>query len=132
MSSVYEIHCQCGEVHLRMEGEPRVRGFCHCEDCRELLNVPFHSVTVWNREQVTVISGDLVEYQHPRLNMKRAYCRNCGETLYNTNAADWRVISQLLIRKCMGGMLPDALQSRSHFFYGRRIVNVEDTLPKKE
>ncbi len=128
----YEIHCECGAVAAQLSGSPRVRGHCHCEDCRELLDVPYHSVTAWNSEQVTVTRGSesLAEYQHPSLDMKRFFCKHCGETLFNSNAMDWRIVSQHLIRKCNDGNLPEELSSESHFFYDRRIIDVDDALPK--
>ena len=134
MSASYQAQCQCSKISITMTGEPRVRGFCHCEDCRELLDVPYHSVTAWEKEQVHVDSGEdaLVCFQHPTKNMRKFFCRDCGEVLFNANAMDWRVVSQLLIRKSYGGELPEALQSQSHFFYRRRIVDVDDNLPKKD
>ena len=132
MANSYLVHCECGAVRLQLTGAPRVKGYCHCEDCRDLLDVPFHSVTAWNKDQLTIVSVDdrISEYKHPRLEMKRAYCTQCGETLYNTNAMDWRVVSQLLISKCYDNELPEELHSDSHFFYDRRIVNIDDDLPK--
>lgn len=134
MSDRYEVQCECAAVRFSLEGEPRVRGFCHCEDCRELLNVPYHSVTAWEKDQVSITQGEaqLTAYQHPTKNMQRFYCSNCGETLFNSNAMDWRIVSQLLIRKCYGGELPSPLAAKTHFFYGRRIVDIDDDLPKRE
>ncbi len=134
MSNEYRIECDCGSVKAILTGEPRVRGFCHCEDCRELLKIPYHSVTAWQKEQVTVedATDKLVAFQHPTKRMKRFYCASCGDTLFNSNAMDWRVVSQLLIRKCYGGDLPESLQSKMHFFYGRRIVDIDDSLPKRD
>ena len=134
MDKQYQIHCGCSTVKLMLTGSPRVKGYCHCEDCRDLLNVPFHSVTAWNKDQLIIESGldSLSEYQHPRLEMKRVYCSECGETLYNTNAMDWRVVSQLLISKCHDDELPEELHSESHFFYGRRIIDIDDDLPKHD
>jgi len=109
-------------------------GHCHCEDCRELLNVPFYSVTAWDKEQLVIETGQdsLVEYQHPTLDMKRYYCTECGETLFNSNAMDWRVVSQWLIRKCYAGELPEDLQPQSHFYYGRRVIDIDDDLPRHD
>jgi hypothetical protein len=45
---------------------------------------------------------------------------------------DWRIVSQYLLRKCMGNELPAELQSKSHFFYGLRVVSIADDLPKKD
>jgi hypothetical protein len=64
------------------------------------------------------------------LEMTRVFCKHCGETVYNTNAMGWRLVSQLLIRKCNDDELPDALKSTSHFYYARRIVDIDDALPK--
>jgi hypothetical protein len=133
MNNRYQVHCDCGAVELEMTGSPKVQAFCHCEDCRALLDVPFHSVTAWDAGDVRVVSGaeDLVEYKYPTLDMTRAFCKLCGETVYNTNAMGWRLVSQLLIRKCNDDLLPQELESEAHFFYDRRIIDVDDTLPKQ-
>lgn len=132
MSEKFQAHCDCGAVTIEMSGMPKVQAFCHCEDCRDLLDVPYHSVTAWDADHVTVTSGEehLVSYNHPTLDMSRVFCRNCGETVYNTNAMGWRLVSQLLIAKCNGGKLPPELQSNAHFYYDRRIVDIDDQLPK--
>lgn len=134
MSKQYKIHCECGAITATLQGTPKVKGHCHCEDCRLLLNTPFHSVTAWNKEQllITCEGPEIIEYQHPQLEMKRAYCSRCGETIFNTNARDWRVVSQHLIRKCNNGVLPGELSSDSHFFYGARVLDIDDQLPKHE
>ena len=133
MPDAYQVQCDCGSVRLKLSGEPRVRGFCHCEDCRDLLKVPYHSVTAWEIGAIRLEAGEdlVVEFQHPRKRMKRVFCRNCGETVFNTNAMDWRIVSQLLIRRSYDGVLPEELRSQSHFFYGRRIVDIDDDLPKR-
>ena len=132
MKSAYKGHCDCGSLELSITGHPIVRGYCHCVDCRELLNVPYHAVTAWNSEDVTITNGGntLTEYQHPELDMKRVFCANCGEVLFNTNSAGWRVVSQWLIAKCNGGKLPPELCSDKHFFYEQRVSDIDDELPK--
>ncbi len=134
MSNRYRVHCDCGTVTLEMDGAPRVRAFCHCEDCRALLDVPYHSVTAWDADKVRITSGveDVVEYSHPTLKMTRVFCKHCGETLFNTNAMDWRLVSQLLIRKCNDKVLPVELESNAHFYYDRRVVDIDDAIPKSE
>jgi len=134
MSDQYKVCCDCKSVEVTMAGSPNVHAFCHCEDCRDLLQVPYHSVTAWNSDAVVITKGadHVVEFQHPEKRMKRIFCRYCGEVLFNTNAMGWKLVSQLLVRKCNQGELPEALQSSAHFFYGRRIVDVEDQLPKRE
>ena len=132
MTKTYDVHCDCGAVTLEMVGTPRVHAFCHCEDCRALLDVPYHSLVAWDADQVGIASGadDAVEYKYPTLQMTRVFCRHCGETLYNTNAMGWRLVSQLLIRKCNGDELPEEFASNAHFFYDRRIVDIDDAIAK--
>ncbi len=134
MYDEYHLECDCGSVKFSLSGEPKVRGFCHCEDCRELLKIPYHSVTAWEKEQLKVEAGaeSVAVFQHPTKRMQRFYCGTCGETLFNSNAMDWRIVSQLLIRKCYDGELPLPLQSQMHFFYGRRIIDIDDSLPKRD
>lgn len=134
MEATYKISCDCGTVSMTLSGAPRVRGHCHCQACRTLLNTPYHSVTAWNPDQLSVTKGadQLASFQHPNLQMKKIFCSGCGEVMWNTNAMDWRVVSQHLIAKNNGGHLPEALGSLSHFHYGGRIVDVEDPLPKKD
>ncbi|MCG7967437.1 MAG: GFA family protein [Candidatus Thiodiazotropha taylori] len=128
----YQVQCDCGRVALSMSGEPRVHAFCHCEDCRNLLDVPYHSIVAWDATQVSITSGEgqVTEYKYPTLEMTRVFCNHCGEVLYNTNAMGWRLVSQLLISKCHDGELPEELHSNAHYFYDRRIVDIDDRIPK--
>jgi hypothetical protein len=41
----YSVNCDCGAVQMALTDEPRVHGYCHCEDCRELLKIPYNAVT---------------------------------------------------------------------------------------
>ena len=133
MSADTTVSCDCGSVEIRLSGVPRVRGHCHCQACRTLLNTPYHSVTAWNPEQVSVSKGDdlLKEFQHPTLSMQRVFCTCCGEVMYNTNGMGWKVVSQHLLTKNNGGVLPEEFPSLSHFHYDGRIVEIDDHLPKK-
>lgn len=133
MSEQHKVNCDCNAVEVTMTGSPKVHAFCHCEDCRELLQVPYHSVLAWEPNQVEVIKGqnDTIEFQHPTKRMTRVFCKNCGDILYNTNAMGWKLISQLLFRRCNNDELPSSYQSNAHFFYDRRIIDIEDSLPKK-
>ncbi len=128
----YEIRCACGSVKASISNKPISHVHCHCSDCRDLLNVPFHSLTAWSKEDVVVDEGDeFVEvFQHPHLAMQKNYCSKCGEVLFNTNIMDWRVVSQHLIAKCNDNQLPEELASDKHVYYEQRIINIDDDLPK--
>nr|CAP48566.1 putative integron gene cassette protein [uncultured bacterium]CAP48567.1 putative integron gene cassette protein [uncultured bacterium]CAP48568.1 putative integron gene cassette protein [uncultured bacterium]CAP48569.1 putative integron gene cassette protein [uncultured bacterium] len=128
----YSVRCQCGAVEVQLNNNPVVHAFCHCSDCRDLLNIPFHAVTAWNKNDAVIVKGEkeLSIYKHPSLEMTRCFCKHCGETVFNTNVMDWRVISQLLISKCNNNEIPENLRSDKHFFYEQRVVDIQDELPK--
>jgi hypothetical protein len=132
MSKQYKVHCDCGSVEVSMEGIPRVHAFCHCEDCRTLLDVPYHSIVAWEPGNLSITSGleHTVEFKHPTLDMTRVFCKHCGETVYNTNAMGWKLVSQLLIRKCNDDELPEEFRPNAHFYYDRRIVDIDDQIPR--
>ena len=133
MTKQYQVQCDCGAVSVVMTGTPRVHAYCHCEDCRNLLDVPYHSVVAWDADNVQITSDqeNTVEYKYPDLEMTRVFCRHCGETLYNTNAMNWKIVSQLLIQKCSDGKLPEEFESSAHFYYDRRIIDIDDRIPKR-
>ena len=128
----HTVHCDCNTVKLSMIGAPKVHAYCHCEDCRELLQVPYHSVLAWESDQVGVVQGEdkVIEFQHPKKRMKRIFCQQCGDVLYNTNAMGWKLVSQLLYKKSNSDRLPESCRSSAHFFYDRRIIDIDDALPK--
>lgn len=92
--NVYQVQCDCGAVALKLIGNPDLCGYCHCEDCRELLDVPCYALTAWNRESIQVSKGmgNLKEFPCPGKEMKRYVSRACGTVLYNTNAMHWRLV----------------------------------------
>lgn len=130
--STYNLHCACNTVELTLSGEPKVKAYCHCIDCRELMNTPFAPVTAWTEESVSITKGEesITVYQHPTLRMRKYFCSSCGEVLFNSNCVDWRVVPQLLIAKSYDNQLPEELASIAHIFYEQRVVSVSDDLPK--
>jgi hypothetical protein len=131
-NSSYRVHCNCGAIELEMHGKPYVYAYCHCQDCRDLLDIPFNSLTAWDSDLVMIEKGEasLVEYQYPGKDMARYNCSHCGELLFNTNKYQWRLVSQTLIRKCNANVLPGELASDKHFYYQERVVDINDQLPK--
>jgi hypothetical protein len=133
MSTQHKFHSDCGSTEVSMEGIPRVHASCHCEDCRTLLDVPYHSIVAWKPGNVSITPGQehTVEFKHPTLDMTRVFCKHCGETMYNTNAIGWKLVCQLLIRKCSDDELPEEFRPHAHFYYDRRIIDIDDQIPKR-
>lgn len=133
MTNLYHAHCDCNSIEVEMKDKPRVHAFCHCEDCRELLQVPYHSVLAWESDQLKITKGqdEVIEFQHPTKRMKRIFCKHCGDVIYNTNAMGWKIVSQLFFKKSNNNQLPMDFESSAHFFYDRRIIDIDDHLAKR-
>ncbi len=128
----YKVHCDCGSVELTLLGSPVVQAVCHCEDCRELLDIPFNALTAWETDAAIISKGEhsLLRFDYPGKTMSRYHCKHCGEMMFNTNVYGWRLVSQALLRKCHDNQLPAALKPDKHFYYEERVVDIKDPLPK--
>jgi len=88
-------------------------------------------LTAWNKDQLKIESGeaDLASFSYPDRKLVRFFCRQCGETLFNSNRFDLRVVPSTLFVKRLG-RLPAGFEPEKHLFYGRRVLDVSDSLPK--
>lgn len=129
--STWQLQCDCGQVRLEVRGQPVARAYCHCRDCREFYGLPLLAATAWRREDVHVRQGAqrIYEFKHPTKAMTRAFCRDCGQTVYGSNRLGFVVIRNTLFAR-ETGVMPEALEPQLHLFYRQREVEVDDVLPK--
>ena len=89
----------------------------------------------WSAVEVLYEAGELlahIAFRGIRLNgqLKRHFCRHCGETLLGNNRLGMAVIPNSLFARAAQNTLPDALAPTMHLFYRHRVVDVADALPK--
>lgn len=128
----YFLSCDCGAIELTVTGAPQITNYCHCNSCRELLDVPFYAGTAWDKDNVKISKGEkhLFVFKHPNKMMSRYHCQTCGTIVFNTDRFDFRCVSYSLFRKSNKGLLHKELMPTSHQYYGERVVDVIDDLPK--
>lgn len=128
----FDIHCDCGQVSVRVDGAPAARAYCHCRACQQFYGLPVLSANAWPSEALSIVKGNalLCTHQHPHLQMRRHYCISCGQTLYGSNRLDMAVIRTSLIAQTHGGHLPEEHAPTLHIFYAYRVLDVADALPK--
>jgi hypothetical protein len=130
---IYQLSCDCGALTLTDRGAPELSLYCHCGSCRDLYNSDILSATAWSDDNVDLPSGDNVfEYAHPRKQMRRFGCAQCGTTMYARHRPGIPVIPHGLFRSANNGVLPAELAPTMHLFYGERVLDVDDDLPKSE
>lgn len=71
-----EIHCPCGAVALRLDGEPLQQFYCHCDDCRAMSGGAYVPVALFPAQAVTRLRGETFAFT--LRTMSRHRCRRCG------------------------------------------------------
>ena len=72
--AVREGGCLCGAIRLRVKGEPKRIGLCHCLDCRKVSGSAFTAYAIWPRDAFES-SGEMGVYAG------RSFCKACGSRL---------------------------------------------------
>jgi hypothetical protein len=74
----------CGEVRLRVDGEPLRVGICHCTDCRQESGSAFTYYGVWPAAKFQHVGGT-AEFRGQR------FCPLCGSRLFSVDAVEAEV-----------------------------------------
>ncbi len=76
---MYTGRCFCGAVEVRVTGQPKAMGLCHCTSCRHWSAAPVNAFTLWPAATVTVTRGaDQLGAFSKTANSVRKWCRACG------------------------------------------------------
>jgi hypothetical protein len=72
----------------------------------------------------------VTRYAHSHKQLSKAFCAQCGETLFGTNRLGMRVVPNSIVARAAGGTLPADWQPAMHLFYRYRLIDVVDTLTR--
>lgn len=78
--SATEIACPCGSVRLRVDGEPEIAFYCHCDDCQAVTGAAYLSVALFPAAAVTVLAGETFAWKLRTLLRRR--CTTCGALMF--------------------------------------------------
>ena len=118
--------CYCGAVKVEADGPPARQGFCHCESCRAWSATPVTAYALWPAGNVRVTQGEdrLHAFQKSEKAAERVTCGTCGGSV---------------MARIRGGSMVDLFpalldgfpfEPQAHIFYGERMVDMKDGLPK--
>src|ERR1700683_4403298 len=82
---MFENQCRCGDVALRIEGEPVVQLCCHCDDCQAAHDAAYVASAIYPAPSVQVVRGEtapMLIRTTPRLR-----CGACGTHLFSELAS---------------------------------------------
>ena len=123
----YEGSCFCGAVKLRVKGVPAMMGYCHCEDCRHWSAGPVNAFSLFNPDDVEVTEGaDKIATFAKTENSYRKWCNECGGHLFSEHPG-------MGLTDVYSAVIPSFTHRPSmHVFYGERVIDMDDDLPKHE
>ena len=80
MAQTVRGHCLCGAVQLKGYGTPKIE-ICHCDMCRHWHGGP--GIAAMFEDGVEIVSGkEHIRAYRSSEWAERAFCENCGTTLY--------------------------------------------------
>ena len=134
VATALEAKCFCGAVTVRVApgSIPQASSICHCHTCRSLSGAPFLANLIFSAEDIELISTadggcpNLVSMSTSKA-VTRSRCASCYSPVSATLGSKRLVVPAALFER---DALPADWAVQHHLYYGSRIMNVEDSLPK--
>lgn len=77
--------CACGQLKLRIAGDPFLVSSCHCLACQRRTGALFGSSSFFKREQVAAIEGEHRSFRRPADSgnwLVFHFCPDCGSNVF--------------------------------------------------
>jgi hypothetical protein len=132
----YRARCHCGAVRYEVRADPVDAKICHCGDCQVLHGAPMQWAAIFHKRDVRFTVG--VEHLHfynsvvsrrERLLPCKVACALCGTPIADEGRNMWLAFPTLFDFG-MPPRVPPAFRPSCHIFYGMRVMDVLDELPK--
>jgi len=125
IESRYAGKCFCGEVQIRVEGDPALMGYCHCESCRQWSAAPVSAFSLWKPEAIRVTHGaDSIGTSGKTKNSDRKWCTKCGGHVFTEHPA-------MGLTEVCAAIVPDLpFTPVVHVHYQEAVLRIPDGLPK--
>jgi hypothetical protein len=132
----YRAQCHCGAVRYEVDADPVDAKICHCRDCQRLHGAPMQWAAIFHKRNVRLVSGaeQLRFYNSQQRSTERTLpckvrCGQCGTPVADDGRKMWLAFPTLFD---FGHppTVPEAFRPTCHIFYGSRVVDVDDDLPK--
>ncbi len=85
MSQERTATCHCGQLRVRLTGDPRLVSSCHCQACQRRTGALFGSTSFFKKSQIVAIDGE--DRRWPRTAdsgnvLTFHFCPTCGSNVY--------------------------------------------------
>ena len=132
----YTARCHCGSVVYEVGAEPVDAKFCHCRDCQVLHGAPMQWAAIFRKRDVRFTEGaDKLSFfssAHNRYERSlpcKVSCSLCGTPIADEGRNMWLAFPTLFDFGAPP-QVPVEYRPTCHIFYGMRVMDVVDGLPK--
>jgi hypothetical protein len=132
----YRAACFCGNVRYEVSAEPVDSKLCHCKACQALHAAPMQWAAIFHKKHVRFTSGlDYLRFfnseycTNDRILPCKVSCNQCGAPIADEGRRMWLAFPTLFDFG-QGAETPDSFKPTCHIFYGQRVIDICDNLPK--
>lgn len=134
--ALYRASCHCTTVRYEVRADPVDAKICHCRDCQRLHGAPMQWAAIFHKRDVRFTSGiERLRYYNSSLRRAerilpcKVACNACGTPVGDEGRNMWLAFPTLFDFG-QPPALPRVFRPTCHIFYGSRVVDVDDDLPK--
>ncbi len=80
-----EAACSCGQLRLRLAGDPQLVSSCHCLACQRRTGALFGSTSFWRKSQIVSSEGNSRTFRRQGDSgtwLSFQFCPDCGSTVF--------------------------------------------------
>ena len=132
----YEASCHCGAVRYRVRADPVDAKICHCATCRKTHGAPMQWAAIFHKHDVRITTGiDRIAFYNTALDKPgrilpcKLTCALCGTPIADEGRNMWLAFPTLFDFG-VPPKVPEAFKPTCHIFYGMRVFDIDDGLPK--
>lgn len=131
----YTASCHCGAIRYEATQEPVDAKICHCTTCQTIHGAPMQWAVIFHKDAIRFVAGEesLVYYNSDSKQKEhtlpcKVSCPDCGTLIADEGRRMWLVFPSLF--QFDDDEVPESFKPSCHIFYGQRIVDIDDGLPK--
>lgn len=132
----YKASCFCGAVRYEVSADPLDAKICNCQACQKLHGAPMQWAAIFHKRHVRLTAGleHLVFYnseqdKRERILPCKVSCGRCGTPIADEGRRMWLAFPSLF-EFGYPAQVPDSFKPTCHLFYGARVIESQDDLPK--
>ena len=132
----YRARCHCGAAQYEVSADPVDAKICHCRVCQVLHGAPMQWAAIFFKHDVRFTRG--MEYlrfynstldRHERLLPCKVSCVRCDTLIADEGRNMWLAFPTLFDFGAPP-QVPESFKPTCHIFYGTRVMEINDGLPK--